>query len=388
MHIFFIHNRYQQTGGEDVSVQREKRVLQEHGHRVTLFEVDNQDIRSNRDKIRVALNVAYSAQYRDAVTLKLAQYRPDIVHIHNFFPVLTPSLYDACRETHIPVIQTLHNYRTICPGALLMRQGAICEICVTHSAYRAGWYRCYKGSFLGTLAVARMVQFHRRRQTWHRNVNRFLALTEFARKKFIQGGFPPEKVSVKPNFIADPFLKNQRVQQRSGALFVGRLSHEKGLVTLMNAWRAIKNLPLRIAGDGPLQERVTAMDSHQAIFLGWQPPESISQEMSQASFLIFPSECYENFPLVLVEAFAHGLPIVAPRLGAMSEIVEDGKTGLLFTSRQTDDLIGKIRWMQNHPEACRQMGENARKVYLDRYTPQQNYAMLFTIYQTVRSQYT
>ena len=387
MKILQVHNRYQQAGGEDAVVYAEQVILQERGHEVSLFEVSNDDIRGPVSKLSTALSVGYSLSSKNSLAKNLMNFQPDIVHVHNFFPLLTPSIYDACQDAGIPVVQTLHNYRTICPGALLMRDGHICEDCVTGSAYHAVLHGCYRGSRVGSLIVARMVEVHRKRKTWQEKVVRYIALTEFAKQKFVQAGFPVDKIAVKPNFAgSDINITNPLRSEKLYALFVGRISKEKGIETLLKAWEQL-SLPLHVVGDGPLLSKIQSVESRLVTSFGHMSSKNVGEKMAQSSFLVMPSEWYEGFPMVLVEAFAHGLPVVASRLGGMEEIVEDGKTGLHFDAGNHFDLAEKVQWMQEHPQECKKMGENARQDYLQRYTPEINYKMLIQIYNEAIEEY-
>jgi len=378
--ILIIHNEYQVLGGEDVVVDSEFSLLRDKGHNIQVFKVKN-DVNNFLSKVIAGLNVHYSDRSKFNLKRVLKKNEPDIVHVHNFFPLLTPSIYDACVEEQVPVVQTLHNYRTICPGALLMRDGKICELCVKGSAYQSVLHGCYRGSKIGTFAVARMVEKHRNNSTWNTKVNRFIALTEFARNKYIEAGFPEEKIRIKPNFSDDPHPDNNDMNFiRNGALFVGRLSQEKGLMTLINAWQDLE-IPLKVAGTGPLENELNDLKSNNIITFGMLEKDSVQKEMRKASFLVMPSECYETFGLVLVEAFTQGLPVVASRLGGMAEIVEDGVTGLHFEAGNAKDLAKKVQWMHEHPEECRKMGLNARKVFEEKYTAEKNYELLMNIYQ-------
>jgi len=389
MRILQVHNCYQQAGGEDTVVDVESEILRRRGHEVQQFKVLNDDIEGFTSKLRVALTVDYSRSSRNLLEKKLKKTHPNIVHVHNFFPLITPSIYDACRDAGIPVVQTLHNYRTICPGALLMRDGNICERCVTGSAYQAVLYGCYRDSRLASLSVARMVEYHRKKNTWTTKVDRFIALTEFAREKFITAGFPSEKIVVKPNFVTNNYevLKTEFPDtEKSYALFVGRLSSEKGVGTLLRAWKSL-SIPVHLVGEGPLVEKIQSAGLDMISSLGQMDSKDVWKKMSEADFLVMPSECYEGFPLVLAEAFSCGLPVVASRLGGMAEIIEDGVTGLHFEAGNPEDLAEKVSWMHNNPEKCKKMGENARRVYLEKYTSEINYEMLMMIYQGVIDDY-
>lgn len=383
LRILQVHNRYQYAGGEDIVVQMEKYLLEQHGHTVSSYEADNADIRTFMDRLAAAVNVTYCRNVRARVLTLIKAYQPDVVHVHNFFPQLSPSVYDACWETGTPVVQTLHNYRTICPGALLTRNGKPCNRCITGSAYQAVRYGCYRQSTLGTLAVAHMVETHRRRRTWHERVSCFIVPSVFAKKKFIEGGFPAEKIVVKPHCTGAPVLQTLPFSHRKGAVFVGRLSREKGILTLLESWKAVGETPLRIIGNGPLLERVHTMSMNHVTLLGWQTPRQVSQELSRAAFLIIPSECSEMFSLSFIEAFAHAMPVVMSRLSSMVEFVIEGNTGRFFEPGNPDDLAETLCWMLAHPRKCEQMGQNARQEYLRKYTPERNYEMLLHIYHKV-----
>ncbi|OAI04482.1 glycosyltransferase [Methylomonas methanica] len=380
MKILSVHNHYQHAGGEDSVVAAELKLLVDQGHEVMLWSVDNKDLPlSLMGKFKTALATNYSVTGREKVRDLLRSFKPDVVHVHNFFPQLSPSIYDACIDEGIPVVQTLHNYRLICPGALLMRDGGICEQCVVGSPYQAVLYSCYRGSKLGSLVVAHMVDKHRKQGTWQHKVDRFVALTNFAREKFIEAGFPADKISIKPNFVAESKAVIREVQGPSYALFVGRLSLEKGINTLIESWRLLNGaVPLKIAGSGELANQLSGINSVE--YLGFQSAEDVDALMRQAKFLVMPSEWYEGFPMVLVEAFSRGLPVLASRLGGMAEIIEDGVTGLLFEPGNAHELAEKARWLMNHPDECIRMGSNARETYLKRYTPEINYQQLKAIY--------
>ena len=389
MRILIAHNRYQQAGGEDNVVEAERALLSQHGHDVELLLVDNRDLADGiLTQIKTAFTATYSrigrAKLREAISI----FRPDIVHVHNFFPQLSPSIYDACADEGVAVVQTLHNYRLICPGALLMRDGNICEQCITGSPYQAAVYGCYRNSKLGSLAVAHMVATHRRLGTWSKKVNHFIACTEFSKSKFTQAGFSEDRISVKPNFVLDPQAstdpkKRDDWKSREGfALFVGRLSPEKGVRTLFKAWTTLDiHYCLKVAGCGPLEDEMPEQTN--IVGLGFQAQDNVRSLMDEALFLVVPSEWFEGFPMVIVEAFAHGLPVLASRLGSMGEIIEDGVTGLFFEPGDANDLALKACWLLERPEECRRMGKNARNRYVEKFSPEVNYAQLLSIYMQV-----
>jgi glycosyltransferase involved in cell wall biosynthesis len=383
MKVLVVHNLYQQAGGEDNVVAAEVKLLLDNGHEVEFWSVHNKDLPGGlMGKISTTLSTHYSAVSKAIASNKLRSFKPDVVHVHNFFPQISPSIYDACLEENIPVVQTLHNYRLICPGAMLMRDGKICEQCISGSPYQAVWYGCYRGSKLGSLVVAHMVALHRNQGTWQQKVNRFIALTDFAKSKFIEAGFPSDKIAVKANFMHDPFLRMPRFNRKTPgfALFVGRISQEKGIETLLQAWSELDDeILLLVAGVGPLEGMLC--NKKNVIALGLQTTDEISRLMQQAAFLVLPSEWYEGFPLVLVEAFAHGLPVLASRLGGMADIIKDGDTGLLFEPVNAHDLAEKAKWLLKNSQQRQILGDNARRVFVEKYNSDQNYAELMVIYE-------
>ncbi len=378
MKVLIVHNRYQQAGGEEAVATNEHDLLARHGWETRLWCVTNDWIAGPLGKILTAMRTSYSRPARDELARRIREFAPTVVHVHNFFPLLSPSVYDACRAAGVAVVQTLHNYRTICAAALLARDGHPCEDCIDASPYQAVLHRCYRGSVIGSFAVARMVDTHRRRETWSHKVDRFIALSRFAKGKFVAAGFPGDRIEVKPNFVED--RRATESAAGSGALYVGRLSSEKGVGTLIRAWNGLE-VPLRVVGDGALRELVQKAAAFGIVALGGRPPAEVAAEMARACFLVVPSEVYENFPMVIAEAFCQGLPVVATRIGALAEIVEDGATGLLFSAGDAEDLASKVRWAHQHPEAMRKMGVNARRTYEERYSPEVNFAQLAKIYE-------
>jgi glycosyltransferase involved in cell wall biosynthesis len=383
MRVLIVHNYYQQAGGEDSVVANERTMLESYGHKTHLWSVSNDVIAGTWSKITAAARTPYSRPARDAAARLIAEFKPTVVHVHNFFPLLSPSIYDACRAAGVAVVQTLHNYRTICAGALLTRDGRPCEDCIGGSPYQAVLHGCYRGSRIGSMAVARMVNIHRSSGTWTHKVDRFIALTPFAKSKFVAAGFPADRVAVKPNFAEDRPAAG--CAGRKGALFVGRLSLEKGVDTLLRAWNSLGTVPLRIVGDGPLRELVEKATAP-SVLLGWKKPVEVAAEMAQAAFLVLPSNWPENFPMTIVEAYCQSLPIIASRVGALPDIIEDGATGLLFSAGDINDLVTKVNWAHRHPEAMRIMGSNARRVYEEKYLPSINVVQLIKIYEAAIEQ--
>jgi glycosyltransferase involved in cell wall biosynthesis len=374
MKIFLVHNRYQLPGGEDVVVRNECQLLESAGHEVVEYQRSNDDV-SNSVSLRqlaLAKRTIWASDTRREFRQLLQREKPDVVHVHNTFVRISPSIYWACRDAQVPVVQTLHNYRLLCPAANFFRDGKVCEECMEHGIWRGVRYGCYRGSRPATAVVSAMLATHRLLGTWSRLIDYFLVPTQFARRKFIAGGLPPEKILVKPNFVhPDPGAGHG---DRNYALYVGRLSAEKGLQTLLSAWALLPiSFPIHIVGDGPLRAELEEYARQNRLssvcFLGNLPWGEVMDSMKKARCVILPSECYEGaLPLTVVEAFATGTLVIVSRLGAMQELISDGCTGLHFTPGDAQDLANKIERAWRHPADAAEMGKQGRREYEANYT--------------------
>jgi len=382
LRILLLHNAYQRAGGEDVVVRRERRLLAAHGHDVSLYTESNATVKNAWDRIRTAVQAPYSLAARRRVAAEIQRVRPDIVHVHNFFPLLSPSVYDACRVARRPVVQTLHNYRLVCLNGFFLRDGHICEDCLAPPVPWPGvLHACYRDSRVGSGTVAAMLSLHRALRTWTTKVDVYIVPTEFGRQMFIRGGFPAEKIVVKPHFV-DP---DPGPAEESGgyALFVGRLSEEKGLKTLLAAWpRLAQRIPLKIVGGGPLAPYVedASRSSPGVEWLREQPADRVVTLMKGARVLLFPSRSYETFGMVIAEAYAVGLPVIAAGVGAATSLIAHGRTGLLFRRDDPDDLAAKVAWLWAHAEERAAMRRAARREFECKYAAPRNYRALMNIY--------
>lgn len=379
MHILLVHNYYQVTGGEDVVFHNERELLKKKGHNVQCYVVNNNNIKSFLGKFIATLNVPFSFKaYKQALNY-LSKNRPDLVHVHNYFPLLSPSFFYSCKKLKIPIVHTLHNYRAVCPSTLLMSHGEINETSIKQASWWTVKARIYRGSVIGSFALACMVELHKKIGTWTYTVNRFIALTEFSKSKYIDAGWPGNKILVKPNFIEDPKFRSS--DKKGGyAIFVGRLSEEKGIRTLIKAWDKI-DFPLKIVGDGPLKQAIKSGNNPAISLLGLKSRNDVLSLLHNANFVIFPSTCLETFGMVLIEAFACGTPVIGSNLGSTKDIVKDGVTGYQFQAGDSQDLAKKVHCLINDQKLTRQMGKQARKEYEQNYTPDENYAILMDIYE-------
>lgn len=383
MKVIAVYNRYLNRGGEDEVFESEIALLRNHGCEVHPVEEQTQRPTTLLAKISAAGNCVWSESWYLKFRALLAEKRPDIVHVQNCFPAISPSIYYACHKARVPVVQTLHNFRLICPAANLYRNGG-CEECIDHSLWRGVRYGCYQESHLGTAAVSFMLVAHRMFGTWSRIVDLYTTPTEFARQAFIRGGLPPHKIRVKPNFVEpDPGVGLNRAEY---VMFAGRLSAEKGVVTLINAWKILlPTVPLLIIGDGPLREYVESQlprsDFPHVEYRGRLSRAETIAAMKSARFLLFPSELYETFGMTVAESFACGVPVICSGYGAVTELVKDRVTGLHFEAGNAANLAKQVDWAWHHPDEMEAMGAAARAVYQSRLTGPQNYKFLMDVYK-------
>jgi glycosyltransferase involved in cell wall biosynthesis len=386
MKIVLVHNTYQQPGGEDVVVESEKRLLESEGHQVIPYFRSNMELQNASALARIAIvpRMVWSSETRRNFAALLDAERPDVVHVHNTFMVISPSIYSACSERKIPVVQTLHNFRLLCPSANFYRDGHVCEECVDHGLLRGVRHACYRDSRAATASVALMIAVHRKLNTWCESVTRFIALTEFQKQKFVAAGFPSDKFMVKPNFVdPDPC---ERASAGEYAVYVGRLAEDKGLHVLLNAWKQLRTpYPLQIVGDGPeragLETQARELQLSGVAFRGRLSRSDTMAAIKNARFIVVPSTWYETFGMIIAESFACGSPVLCSRLGAMAEIVTDQCTGLHFNPGDAPDLAHKVEWAWEHSADLARMGRAARAKYETDYTAKRNYSLLMQIYE-------
>jgi len=381
--ILLVHNTYRRAGGEDQVFEAEVSLLRSKGHRVVEYRRSNSEL-DHTPKTTAATETIWSRRSERELSRLIEETSPDVAHFHNTFLRISPAAYYACSRRGIPVVQTLHNYRLTCPAASHFRDGRPCDDCL---GLRFPWpaiiHRCYHHSAAQSAVVASMVALHRALGTWRHTVQRYVTLSSFMREWMIRGGYPADRLMVKPNFLsADPGAGSRT---EGYALYIGRLSPEKGIKTLMQAWEDSDMPPLKIIGDGPLENFVrnkVEVQSTPAIeFLGRLAHDEVLAYMKKAKFLVFPSEWFEGFPMVLLEAAACALPILATRIGSIPEIVQHAKSGMLFPPGNVLALRKLAKWFDQNAARRTEMAEFTRKNYLQSYTAEKNYAQLLEIYR-------
>lgn len=379
MRVLMLHNRYLVPGGEDQSTAAETALLRDAGHQVELLEEDNRRI-EQLGKVRTAFRTLWSPESYRTIYEKLRTGSFDVLHVQNFFPLWSPAVYYAAARARIPVVQTLRNYRLMCVNATFFRNGHLCEDCLGKSALWNGIrHACYRESRAASAVLAGMTGGHKLLGTWKNKVQVYVALTEFARDKYITGGLPAEKIVVKPNFVHP-----EPVPGNGGggyALYIGRLSAEKGIAAMLKAWQMASNpVPLKIAGEGPLKELVAAACNHSIEYLGSQSPSAIMELLRSAEFLVFPSEWYEGMPRTVIEAFAAGTPVLASKIGATASMITSGENGFHFAPGDISGLREKVEWCSRNLQEVRSLRGNARKAFEENYTGAANLQMLLEIY--------
>lgn len=382
MRILLVHNHYKQTGGEDTVFFAESSLLEAHGHTVEKLTFTNNDVNSIAEKLQAAFGVVYNTKGARAVEEKIQQFKPDVVHVHNFFPLVSPAVFYVCKKLKVPVVMTLHNYRLICPSSYLHYHGKV-HLKNVHKLfpYAAIRDKAYRDSRFQTASVVLTTGVHKLMGTFRNKVDLFITLTPGAAALFQNSSLKPhpEQLVVKPNFTADLSLGAEK--REDYFLYVGRLSPEKGVDTLLRA-QAQHGFKLKVIGDGPLRETVEAHAAKypNLDYRGYQKRDRVIEELKVARGLIFPSEWPEMFGMSIIEAFSTGTPVIAAKIGGGEHLVQDGHNGLHYEPENAEDLINKVKVFEQSPEYTANLGKNARKDYLQSYTPEANYHMLLNIY--------
>lgn len=386
LRVAFVHNQYRsaQPSGENMAVELEVDLVRDAGCEVFLYERSSDEIAgsSPAKKAMLPARVVWSREDQIRLGAFLDQTRPDVVHVHNTFPLISPAAISTAAARGYPVVATLHNFRTLCVNAQLFRDGRPCELCVGRSPWPGVVHRCYRGSLAASVPIAASIALHRRRGTWSRDVAKFIALSDFARERFVAGGLPAERIEVLPNFVA----VSRAIRNGPGDyfLYLGRIDFEKGLDLLASAWSSDMG-QLLVVGDGPTRASVeSAMRRHgdSVTFLGRQPHDRSMDILAKARALIMPSRVYEGCPVALAEAYAQSVPVIGPRHGAFVEYIEDGETGRLFNPGDPEHLGECIRALQTSQTTAR-MGERARELFERTFTPERHRAQLLEIYREV-----
>ena len=389
MRVLIVHGAYQQFGGEDSVVRAERELLERHGDEVLLYSRHNDETKtfSAFQKAAFFPQTVYSYKTSGEISDVVHSFRPDVAFVHNVYPLLSPSVYHKLHALGVPAVQVLHNFRPFCPNGLYYTQGQICEDCKGGNYLNAVRKRCYKDSYtlsglyaltLGSNRLAGMLD----------KVSGFICLTEFFKIKMQEAGVPDSKLFVRPNFVYAPPL-SEAGDAGKYAIFMGRLSPEKGCWTLIHAFEQLPQVPLKILGTGPLEQELQDYVSQKGIgniqFLGFKSGDEKWQLLRKSLCLVVPSEWYENFPVTVLEAFMAAKPVVAARIGGLPYIVEDGQSGLLFEPGKADQLAKQVQRLADDPASAARMGVLGRTLSETKYGPDQGYSNLMNIFSQVQA---
>jgi glycosyltransferase involved in cell wall biosynthesis len=386
--ILQVHNFYQIPGGEDVVVRNEKRLLEEHGHKVYTYYRSNAELKEGGrlGKLCVPFTAIYSFKTVREVKKLIKEYQIDIVHVHNTLTMVSPSVFYAAFSCHVPIVQTLHNFRMLCPAGSFFRDNVICEECVQGGLKCAVKHKCYRNSKLQSFVSAAVLKVHRVLGTY-RKVN-FICLTEFNRNKLLALGdiVDAKKIFIKPNFTFAEGIEPSNVpEQEEYYLFAGRVEALKGVDIAIKAFEQIPDRKLYIAGTGPMMDEMQAYVKEHNIqnvkFLGYLQKEDMTEKFYHAKAVIMTSQCYEAFAMTIAEAYSYGVPVIAGRVGNMEGMVQEGVTGVKFTYNSSSDLAEKVKEFEKLDRVT--LKENAREFYQERLRPEDNYQKLMEIYESI-----
>jgi glycosyltransferase involved in cell wall biosynthesis len=384
MRILLIHDFYQHFGGEDAAAMADKALLESNNQEVLLYTRDNSEIRdfSLIEKLTFPIQTLYSWQTKIKLTQLVRDRLPDVAYVHNFFPLISPSVYHVLHSLHVPIIQVIHDFRFFCPNGWFFTQGQVCERCKGGNYLNAVRFRCYRDSYLSSALAASSIGTNRLGGMLEK-IDAFICLTNFLKQKLVEAGIRQEKIFVKPNFI-DASQITPAYGQGEYALYLGRLSREKGIWTLLRAFQQLKGISLKIAGSGPMEAELRRFLKENAVknveIVGFKSGKDKRQLLAESMFVVMPSEWYETFGLVILEAYAAGKPVVASSIGSLPYVVRDGKSGLLFAAGDIHDLAEKIERLSTHPDEREAMGRFGRTLVETEYGPRKNYELLMELF--------
>jgi len=385
MKILMVHNYLRPPSGENTVFEQEVQLLKSKGHKVISYtrlnsEIDNM---GPPGKLALPLRAVWSRKDYRGVQNMANDEKPDIAHFHNIFPLLSPSVYRACKDTGMPVVQTLHNFRIVCPGTLHFRNGKICEDCAGMRFLPGIRHGCYRNSSLQTAGMAAVIYFHLMMRTWQDYVDLYITLSDFALNRYVRLGFPSSSFYVKTNFLQAPV--NPVSGDEGYGIYIGRISEEKGISSLMEALKRCPEIPFKIIGGGPLTTYLVAIQKkcrlHNVEYLGVRNHDECMKYLLKARFLVLPSRSFEGAPMVILEAMSAGKPVIVSNIGVLPEMIQGGVSGFVFSPGADDELAEKMKRLHANPDQANNMGKKSRTAFEEKYTKEVNYRMIMEAYQ-------
>ncbi|WP_053367823.1 glycosyltransferase family 4 protein [Bacillus sp. FJAT-27245] len=387
MHVLIIHNHYAQYGGEDKVLEHQVQLLRSKGHKVSLFSKHNDNIKdfSLIDKIKLFKSGYSNAYIENELEDIIRNEKPDIAHVHNIYPIISPLVYKVLHENNIPIVQTLHNYRFICPNGLMYNNNKICRKCLdTNNLYNCFYDKCYRNNYLESFWYADIIS-QAYKKGYFEKVDKFIALNPFMKNIMISKGFPENKLSVIPNFVDEKEIES--VKKKDYFLFIGRLSEEKGVIQLVKSMEHLINIELKIVGEGPLESEIKNYIKERNLenitLVGFKKGYEKNLLISESKGLIVPSQWYENFPTVVLEALSLGTLVIGSDIGGLSYMIDNGLNGLLFKPENLLDLAEKIKLIAEDDNLMQSLSSNAFRTYKRNYTPNSFYMNIMHLYKEI-----
>lgn len=385
MKILLIHNKYGKFSGEEAVVESQIQLLKSNRHQVITYFRSSEELETiSNAKVKAFFSAFYNPRSVKEIKNILKKEKPDLVHIHNLYPLISPAILPVIKKMGVPIVMTVHNYRLLCPNGLFFTKGKICEKCTgTVKELNCIINNC-EGSLFKSTGYAVRNFWSRVKKQYMDNVDVFLCLTKFQKKKLVANGFSAKKCDVLPNFYNKEIEESDSNNIKSDYVaFAGRISPEKGITLLLKAAQKLPHIPFKLAG-GMLEGYKKELEiSKNVVLLGMLDSQELNYFYKDARFFVLSSLCYEGFPMVFPEAMAYQLPIIAPNMAGYPEVVENNKTGLLFTPNNVDSLVKKIEYLWNNPSLCKQFGENGYKILKNKYTKERYYERLISSYKNL-----
>lgn len=390
MKILVIHNYHRKgsSSGDDQVFKNETDLLEKYGNKVIRYTVSNDSFDSTGivGKIFATFGMLWSFKHYNAIKKIMKEEKPDIVHVHTFFPLLSPSILYAAKKCGVKVVATLHDTRFICPCATSLRNFKICNECLDGHYFRMSKYNCYKGSKLQSIIIAGIFKYHRMRKSFYRQIDRYICLNENQIKLLVDAGFDNRKIIKKYNFVPEAkfglVTENKEKLPERYVVFYGRIGEEKGIRLLMEIWEKISDIPLVVMGTGPLEKEFKdwAYKQEKVYFLGYTEHDRCLSIVKNSEFVIFTSICYEGCSMVEIESESLGKGLVVTDLGFSSEAIENGVNGFKIKLGDINGFVDVIRTLWNQPQMISFIGKNARSDYELKYLPEDNYKQILKIY--------